>query len=101
MWQKHLNVTSSLHYMLENDIMTDITFIMGSGKVRGHRLIMSARSSVLMRLMEECKDSTLDLGEDISLDTFQIVMESVLYFIQWLIYKVAYLVSLPSWIFKV
>ena len=71
-WQKGKSLIASLSYSLEENILCDVTFVVGETRecVRAHRLILSLRSCVFLAmltgLMAEQDDIEIpDIGADI------------------------------------
>ena len=67
-------------FMLENGEFSDVTFVVGESKIRGHRCVLASRSNFFKNMftvgMRETEESVITV-QDISLSTFQKLLEFI------------------------
>lgn len=67
------NLPNELLTLLESSEFSDVTFIIGDSRIRGHRCILASRSSFFKNMftvgMRESEESVISV-QDISLATF-------------------------------
>ncbi|XP_041373452.1 BTB/POZ domain-containing protein 2-like [Gigantopelta aegis] len=77
-WQKGKSVIESLRYSLEEQILCDVTFIVGENRkrIQAHRFILSLRSCVFMAMLTGplAEQDEIEIP-DIDSDTFEQVLQ--------------------------
>jgi len=61
--------------MLNEDVMTDVTFIVQETEIKGHRVVASSQGGVLRELLENCTNGRVEIGRDIAPHTFKTVLQ--------------------------
>ena len=77
-WQCNLSLSEGLAALRKRDLMTDVTFIVGSVpsvKVTAHKLVLSARSPVFCAMFDGPLAESGDIEiPDIDGDTFNVIL---------------------------